>query len=154
MRYLLVLLVLLVVGCGPAAIPFEGTYSGTLDAALVCDDGSNGMHTGSVVWKLSEPTEGGTIAITIGGNSPIGCSLINATRDGNPAGKVATVGAVFCPSTGNNSLMVQDVIKSGGTLTLEGTNLKIDMGIASNLTFGSGAKAQCSGPMHGTIIRN
>ncbi len=148
MRLVIALVVLGLAGCGSGQTDFTGTYEGTLDINVTCDDASVYRRTAAVKWTILNSAD---LVITPDVTAALDCTSLHA----NVAGNVATVKRITACAQFRtpDGVLVQDSVKSGGTLKLDGENLHVELGVTTNLTYPNGTKPQCSGPLSGTIIR-
>lgn len=143
MRYAWALVVLS--ACGEP--DFTGDYVGTLDLSAQCDTVSFYVGTATTRFTIQESYE--TILV------PAPSDLFRCGgMHGKKTGNTVTLSSTFCPEfTNSRGSKIQDIVKSGSTLTLDGNNLKVDIGLATTLTSPDGTKGQCSGPLTGTLIK-
>lgn len=140
MRYLA--LSLLLVACGPP--DFAGRYKGTFDSAGSCSDGSRGVSLKDALWIVTD--NAGDISVaTFGGTS---CTTLRATAQGN----IATLASRTCPSFGDATITIQDTVRSGGTLTLNGSNLKVAFSVFAALFYPDGTRGSCDDSLSGILL--
>lgn len=142
MRKLALLVVAVVlVGCGTGASAFEGVFAGTLTYVWNCSNGTGGSSSYDETWTIVE--RNGALTITMGS-----CDPFTATVSQN----VATIQRKTCPRQISNGVAVEDTV-NGATLTLDEPQLSISELMSHVFTLGSGSTVTCASTHTGTFTR-
>lgn len=140
MRTMIVVVAVLgMMGCGPS---FDGTFSGTLSEATICDNGQAVSSQTTTTIELQQ--NGSTLAIV----TTDGCAPFPATIAGN----VATIQRKECPPQFVNGLSVNSIITGNRvTLTPDG-DAQIDLRLDEVVSDGA-RSVGCVFSSTGVMIR-
>jgi hypothetical protein len=142
MRTLALLVVAVVlVGCGTHASAFEGSFAGTLTYVWNCSNGTGGSSSYSETWNIVE--KNGTLTITTGS-----CDPFTATVSEN----VATMQGKTCPREISGGVAIELTV-NGANLTLDEPKLSISARMSHLFTFSNGATVSCNSTHTGTFTR-
>jgi hypothetical protein len=134
------------VGCGgsseaPDAGPqWDGNWLGPASVSGGCSDGSNVNKNSTASFGLKQG--GGEVSYQASCGATIG-----ATINGN----VATIHQATCPSTTSDAGLTESITITGGSFTLNGNALLIDL--AEHATFSGQTSATCDIHTTGTLTR-
>lgn len=136
MRKALLVLPLFLVGCG---VSFEGTYKGSLTTKISCPGADPVTDVNMYSMKIEDTADGVEIDMESCGGK------LEGTVEGNKA----TIEQRTCPPTQSEGRQTTMTVK-GGTLTLNGTSLNVNIG-GDAVTTGAQGSLNCTFLITGTL---